>query len=313
MLYTAVIGSKNGLEDAWDIVKDQYGNHFFSKDDIRQRIRIDHRVPIEDYPDTSIPSINGGFYTAYPFPTNVQLNFNQKNMNPILMTKKKDDEIDPLIIYLVVSSATYQIVEYAPAQDILQTFHSKGVYQGCAIVPDKDTMSPVDGDEEATQTRLISLTVKEVKMKRFLDINFYYQEKKGKGSILIEKISIQDRSRIRRLQQILSKKRTAVGFRISTDNFKIVSTYLVSPKYHEELKEKLQGDRYATIHVMNQDFLEDSERLSAYLREQILDYRIRAITLCDVELPVEYWKELRLLYVFNYDMEHGKFSCIKTN
>jgi hypothetical protein len=70
------------------------------------------------------------------------------------------------------------------------------------------------------------------------------------------------------------------------------------------------------IIVLDQERLDNNEDLSETIEslQNLLEQgRIRAVTQCGVNLPLEVVRKLKLLYVFNYDTKNNVLSCRKSN
>ena len=235
---------------------------------------------------------------------------NNKNMNPLLLMDKNAEEgNDQIVIYLTVVD-NYSIVFFNTKHRILQTYHKNNVLQGCAIV--------LNEKERSEQKDIIKLTVYDKKKDQFNSI-IVKPTDKDPNKILTERKLVSDKKSVQSMREHMSKfKGRLMGFKIiSKPGELLTSTYLVDEKFTDFIKAQVEGiSNIAIYSVDGKKMKSDKEYMDdivTTLKEDIEENRIRSITLCGVTLPLEVIRELRLLYVFTYDVKNKVLSCKKSN
>ena len=140
ILYNITLGNLNLTPDSWSHMVDVHGNHFIAKDDIHQRIRIDSKVEPETYPELGnlTPVWAAANMQCYNILPNTRWVNNNRNMNPILLPDRDvDSGKEQIVVYITVSN-NYAIARFNTNHRILQTYHKKDMYQGCAVVLNTD-------------------------------------------------------------------------------------------------------------------------------------------------------------------------------
>lgn len=311
LLYNIVLGNHSVVPEKWSHIVDEHGNHFIANDSIRQRMRIDKGVDPELYPEVGElepvwSSSNMQCYHMLP----VRWVNNNKNMNPLLlMDKNADENNEQIVIYLTVAS-NYSILFFNTNHRILQTYHKNNVLQGCAIV--------LNEEERDTQKEFIKLTVYDNKKEQFSSISIKPSEN-DKRKILTERKAVSDKNSIKSMNDHMKKfKGRFMGFKIiSKPKELLTSTYIVDKKFEEIIRKKTENISNITIYPVDAKRMKSDEEyisdLVPILKDDIDTNRIRSITLCGVNLSLNIIRDLKLLYVFNYDVKHDVLSCKKSN
>jgi len=310
-LYNVILGNQNIAPAKWCHMVDDYGNHFIAKDDISQRLRIDKEVDQNKHPQVGeLPvewaSANMCCHHILP---GIRWSNNNKNMNPLLLNDRRvaeNPEFEQIVCYLTVSS-NYKIVRFATEHRILQTYHRENEYQGCAIV--------LDTDAKKDSPTIIEVYAYNTKKDEYKKITVAFTEN-DKINTIIKNVT--NKATIADMKEQCSKfKNRYMGFKILTHSGDMITrAWVVSPKYKEMVQNRLKGINSAMIIEVSPDevgndpeVLERTKQKLSILRES----RIRSLTLCGVQLPLSIIRELRIIYVFNYDVKNDILSCRKSN
>lgn len=311
ILYNIVLGNQHLTPDSWNHIIDSYGNHFIAKDDIRQRIRIDNRVDSSIYPELGElkPEWTTANMQCYKLLPGTRWVNNNRNMNPLLLTNKDDSEgKEQIVIYITVSN-NYAIGRFTTSHRILQTYHKKDMFQGCAVI--------LNNDERNADNRIISISVYDKKKDQYSQFNISFM-KDDLNKIRIDRKAITNKNLLETLKNQSSKfNNRYMGFKIITKpNELLTATYITSDKFKDEVTKATNKINSPSIISVDPNQLDDVnyiEFITAILQEQFENDRIKAITQCGVNLPLDIIRKLKLLYIFNYDIKNNILSCKKSN
>lgn len=292
IIYDTRIG--NVVDDGWQFMTDDFGNNFITKPSIYQRLRIDKSIEISD--TKSEASWKNDDSSRYEFLTDKKLRWanNNKNMNPILLV---DENVDKeLTICYITMSDEYTLLRYRTTAEILQTFHKKNASQGCCVVFDEDKL---------TKGSILQLQVKEKKTSRYLQV--YVNIENGEVKKVIKPIN--DKKVLATLKAIKKPN----NFKIQTKSGLITLAYIVSDK---ETYEQVIGDTITNPIIYEVTPNIDDTTLERELTDFFGEYRIRAVTLMGIDSSVlshELVRNLRLLYIFEYNDETNSLICKRSN
>lgn len=292
----------------WTITKDDYDNSYYTKENIRKRIRIAKDLSFNPNLERANPPeiFNAGIINEYETPSSSKWVNNNKNMNPTLVTGRGDEQ---MIVYLTIMADGYRVIDYTTSHRILQTYRKKGEYQGCAIVLNK---SDLYKGEKNTDNEIIRLVVRNKKTERFevIKVSFNLSSEK------VEIINKEDISEYKpaRLYAVEKKFSEGVLFRVRVKkNDFLTNTYFVSPDKEEETKELVSGIKNVNIVVLEKNVLQNNEALRSVLKAELADKNVRAFTTNGVKIPNELSREFKQLYIFDYDSSKGYLKCIKSS
>lgn len=311
ILYNITLGNLNLTPDSWSHITDDHGNHFISKDDIRQRIRIDGKIDPSIYPELGDlkpvwAAANMQCYNILPGTRWVN---NNRNMNPLLlMNKETDTKKEQIVIYITVSN-NYSIVRFNTSHRILQTYHKKDVLQGCAVV--------LNTAERDADNRVISISVYDKKKDQYTQFNISFM-REDNNKLRIDRKAITNDNILATLKEQVQKfNNRLMGFKIITKpNELLTLTYLTSEKFKANIEKITKDINNPKIITINPEQLENESYLNDVIQKLQSEFengRIRALTQCGVNLPLEAHRKLKLLYVFNYDVKNNVLSCRKSN
>ena len=293
VLYDVRVGN-NIVDDSWEFITDEFGNNFITKPSIYQRLRIDKTIEgIE--PKVVEASWKSNDAARYEFLTDKKLRWanNNKNMNPILLV---DENASDLSICYVTLSDEYILLRYRTSAEILQTFHKKNASQGCCVVFDEDKL---------TKGSILQLQIKEKKTSRYLQV--YLNVENGELKKVIKPIS--DKKVLATLRAIKKPN----NFKIQVKSGLMTLAYIVTNKeqYESVINEEISNPIiYEYIDGLTSKDLE--EDLSSFFGEN----RIRAVTLMGMDASVlnkDLVRNLRLLYIFEYNDDTNSLICKRSN
>lgn len=150
MLGTIKIGAPD-VSSVWELEKDSYGISFLKNSSIRQRIRIGKNVKDTLKEMDLFENTDEVSYSQYEIGGNSFISNSYSNMSLALLNFFSEDEdvknqhVDDNIIFVIVDSDKYQMIEYtAPfTNEIVSTFKDKNTHHyGCAVVTN-NTDEPV--------------------------------------------------------------------------------------------------------------------------------------------------------------------------
>lgn len=293
VLYDVRVGN-NIVDDSWEFITDEFGNNFITKPSIYQRLRIDKTIEgIE--PKVVEASWKSNDAARYEFLTDKKLRWanNNKNMNPILLV---DENTSDLSICYVTLSEDYILLRYRTSAEILQTFHKKNASQGCCVVFDEDKL---------TKGSILQLQIKEKKTSRYLQV--YLNVENGEIKKVIKPIS--DKKVLATLRAIKKPN----NFKIQVKSGLMTLAYIVTNKeqYESIINEEISNPIiYEYIDGLTSKDLE--EDLSSFFGEN----RIRAVTIMGMDASVlnkDLVRNLRLLYIFEYNDDTNSLICKRSN
>ena len=293
VLYDVRVGN-NIVDDSWEFITDEFGNNFITKPSIYQRLRIDKTIEgIE--PKAVEASWKSNDAARYEFLTDKKLRWanNNKNMNPILLV---DENAFDLNICYVTLSDEYILLRYRTSAEILQTFHKKNASQGCCVVFDEDKL---------TKGSILQLQIKEKKTSRYLQV--YLNVENGEIKKVVKPIS--DKKVLATLRAIKKPN----NFKIQVKSGLMTLAYIVTNKeqYESVINEEISNPIiYEYIDGLTSKDLE--EDLSSFFGEN----RIRAVTIMGMDASVlnkDLVRNLRLLYIFEYNDDTNSLICKRSN
>ena len=311
ILYNITLGNLNLTPDSWSHITDTHGNHFIAKDDIHQRIRIDNKVDPSIYPEMGelTPVWAAANMQCYNILPDTRWVNNNRNMNPLLLMNKDSEKgKEQIVIYITVSN-NYAIGHFKTSHRILQTYHKKDTFQGCAVVLNTDDIS--------TDNRIICISVYDKKKNQYNQFNIYFNEA-DINKINIDRRSITNAKLLESLKKQVDKfNNRYMGFKIITKPDELLTiAYVTSDKFKDSVKKATKDIKNAQIISINPDQLNDTsyvDYITTMLDNELSSNRIRAITQCGVNLALDIIRNLKLLYVFNYDTKNRVLSCRKSN
>lgn len=308
MLISMILGNNiDGLNNDWNLTTDTYGNTFIVNDSIRQRIRLGKNV--KKVLNKICDSNN---IAAYTLPTSTFLSNNNKNMNLSLMNfwsqdnEVKANHVDDNILYITFPNKDFKMVEYHTDYKVLQTYRKKGEYQGLGIV-----FTHADGV-------LFTMKAQDLNDKTMVEIVVTLDEN---GNMDVNYNTIEDKKEVGRLIGKMKKFGPRVPhFVMSVDKLP-TNTFIIDDDYSDAVKELLNDIPNAQVISLiggTEAFSEDrtdeeNNAVDELMKKHIVDERVRAVTAIGVRLPKTFCRTYNILYLFNYDMETGEITCVRSN
>ena len=310
ILYNVILGNQNLAPDPWTHIEDPHGNHFIAKDDLHQRIRIDAKVDSSIYPPIGelTPEWSSANMKCYKLLPKTRWVNNNRNMNPLLLPQREGEEDKELIILYLTVSNNYAICSFKCNYPILQTYHKKDTLQGCAIVLN---------NTDITDHKIISINAYDRKKDQYIQFGVSFMDD-DMTKLTVTKKMIKNQVTINNMNELVHKyKSRYMGFKILTNKDQLLTlTYLTNDKFKPTIESITKDINKPNIIVLNSDKMEDEKYLTEItemLLTKFTDGRIRAITQCGINLPLDIVRKLKLLYVFNYDVKNSTLSCRKSN
>ena len=304
MLFSVILGEQNGIDNNWEVIEDNYGNTIIANNSIRQKIRLGKKV------DKKFEKVySDGEANSYNIAENTFISNNYSNMNLSLMNFwHEDKEIqeqhnDDQICFITFTNNKYKMISYDNfSNEIVQTYRKINEYQGCAF-----TFNYLG-------CKLFRIYAKNLVINKFVDILISVDEN---GKIVIDETVVEDKEQLNSLRsQFKSLNKRINHFRITAESGKLLTKAYITDTAHKDFTLELLTD------VPNADviILETSKpgELSDSDKE-VVDFvleknkNLRAITVVGTELPRDFCKEYKLLYLFKYDTTINQVVCLKSN
>lgn len=311
ILYNITLGNLNLTPDSWSHVVDTHGNHFIAKDDIHQRIRIDSKVDPSSYPELGElkPTWTSSNMQCYELLSGTKWVNNNRNMNPLLLVNKNVEKTGEQIVVYINVSNNYAIGRFNTSHRILQTYHQKDTLQGCAIV--------LNTEDRKSDNRIISISVYDKKKNQYNQFNISFM-KDDINKINIERKAITNSSMLEVLKKQTDKfNNRYMGFKILTKKDELLTVaYITSDKFKNDIINATKNIKNPKIITINPDNINDQsyiDFITVLLENELVSDRIRSVTQCGVNLPLEVIRKLKILYVFDYNVKDNILSCKKSN
>ena len=290
MLFSTIIGNKNLVSNEWKIVEDRYGNSIITNPNIKQNIRIGKNVS-KDL-DMVYDRDNN---VAYNIGTNTFISNNYSNMKLSLMNFWSSDEevmklhTDDHIMFLTLDNRNYRLIGYSNCgNEIVQTYKNNGIYQGCAFI------------FKSFDDSVFKLRVEDLKLREVVELVVGIDED---GYVFVARNTVRNNRPNNRF----------VHFKISTDSGKVMTkAYITDADSKETALELTKDVKGAEIVVLegNGDRLTNNDVRNI---ENIIHDNTRAITLIGTDVPKDFCKKYKILYLFKYFDDNGELRCLRSN
>lgn len=304
MLYSMTIGEPGSFTNPWTLINNGEKDKWLEKADIRQKIRIDASVPITDdlvqyYKREKNPVAT----QCFKLPKNTVLLNYSKDMNTVLVPTKK--QVKQHIIYITITNR-YAIYLYETDHEIRASYHEENMYQGCCLVVPEDVELGVN---------VMSILVKDTITGKYLRFNIQFNDK---GACFVKDHKIDDDT----MSIIKSKEKKypnhRIPFRLAIREF-CTQIYISKESDAKLIEEKIYGNRKKSGIISVPNVLADGKQtekrindLVECLRPCIEQYKIKAVTLVNMHLPLEVIRKLNILYVFEYNTQTNELICKKS-
>lgn len=291
MLFSTIIGNRDLVANEWTVVEDRYENSIITNPNIKQNIRIGKNV--SKNLDLVYRKDN---VVAYNMGTSTFISNNYSNMKLSLMNFWSSDEevmklhTDDHIMFITLDNKNYRLIGYNNCgNEIVQTYKSNGVYQGCAFV------------FKSFDDSLFKLRVEDLKLRETVELVVGIDED---GYVFVT------RNTVRNQRRPMNK---FVHFKISTESGKVMTKAYITDADSKQTALDLTKDiKGAEIVVLEGD----GERLTPNdVRniENIIHDNTRAITLIGTDVPRDFCSKYKILYLFKYFDDNGVLRCLRSN
>lgn len=337
--------------DELTITYDQYGNKYFSFDDIGQKINIrantkafrnvetDQIVCVAMSDDVVIEKNEKNIpysWKKYQLPNGLDKKYrwanNIKNLNPMFLinnyTRGEDgtEEYSPenYVLYVVVESPRYKILGYYTKYAILNSFVRGDKFTGATIVFTDEEHMNADDDKIIeikffdTLTKVYRVCSISIDGNGNPEMVMRYAEgpEAGKLKTLNNRYKLSLKMRVRPLPGSLITQ----GYIYPITNSEFVEGAAEGTFANEEV-EKLVGDYFSNNFPADTEYFmtpvhvnEDGEADTEELEaalNEIVDGKCKVVTTFGVKIPHDIIKKYKLKNVFDYDMETSKVTLIK--
>lgn len=282
-----------------------------------QKIQLDNTI--EDYEEGSIESLidltDRVSIQNFDFKNrsenfDVVLNYNNFNTR---FKKSGSDEKSTEMWSLTLDSLSYRLVGYTYNERVVGTYRKRDKYQGCMM------MVPVT--KYKTDAQIMTCVVKELSTGNFLKFVFTYIPETD--SVSVREIKIKSRKSIEKLNAAVKKHgEHELTFKVSMKmDIPATKTIIILESLYDEFVTKLNEiagrdvtSRYNIIRL--NDTLFDGKfakpEVTDLLKPDLTDSKVRAVTFVGFKLPAKVTNELRLSYIFGFDVKTGEIFNIKS-
>ena len=335
MLYSLTYGDIHEIN--WNVTKDKWNNSIITSDEIHQKLSIAKNLTMDEgYLDgatdnTFVRAIgkigasqNETRYESKPDTDEEKSTFvplmrlkacnigevsvisSAKNLTVSINANKKNVKN---IMYLIVDAAK-KVLNYELAEDveIINTFRIKDKFVGAVLT--------FQNDEERDDNKLLDMYVESDGKYELVTIVTDILDDTNLGV----KVWVEEITRKLELKQlsVLSKKysKFSPGFKIKMNSPFLTKVYFVHEKYSELMQEKLEAsgpDQSVVFTFDDDDIGEITEENDEGYNQYIVEAHNRALTLVGVNVPKDFCKKYKILYLFIHDPEKNTTVCVRSN
>ena len=316
MLYDVSIGKPKNKHN-WEIFKDKYGSTFVSSKALKQRIRLGGGVdeicnPIVSKEDPS--AWVDSYIVGYELCDNIKFSNSNRNMNltAIRLNERNDsDKMEYNICYVSFNPSEYELIDYSLAPqagvNIVQTFRSWNDYQGCAI------------QYTSLYSALIKMTLRSVKSNTYRDIMIGVDEKNEIKVVLrpleeVELLNAQETSK--KLKKSGNNKTKHLGITFAKRFIPTIGVFINAGEGDDKLlslRNNAVCDKDAVVIALEDEksLFNISDTVEKIIVDELVNKKIKAITIVDLQLPPDFCKKYNIDYVFDYNLDTFKTKCIR--
>lgn len=318
------IGSSAHMDNYWErelqYVMPTGGKKFKSHSLVNkvlgQRIQLDNAIgDYDEGTNTSIYDLGNDVTVQYLDFKNCTENFdilvNYNNFTTRI--KKSDDDKSTEMWSLTLDSFAYRLVAYTYNEKVVGTYRKKDKYQGCMI------MVPVT--KYKAEAQIISCVVKNVFTNQFIKYVVSYLPETD--SISVRVVPVKTRKSIEKLSSADTKHgEHGLTFKVNMKtDIPATKTIVILESFYDKFVSKLTEmagkdvtSRYNIIRL--NDSLFDGKfakpEVAGLLKPDLTENKVRAVTFIGFKLPAKVTNELRLSYIFGFDVETGEIFNIKS-
>lgn len=316
MLYDVSIGKPKNKHN-WEIFKDKYGSTFVSSKALKQRIRLGGGVdeicnPVVSNKITSVWA--DSYIEGYELSDYIKFSNSNRNMNltAIRLNERNDsDKVDYHICYVSFNPAEYELIDYSLAPqsgvNIVQTFRSFDDYQGCAI------------QYTSLYSALIKMTLRDIKCNTYRDVMIGADEKNEIKVVIrpLEEVELLNaRETSKRLRKNGSVKTKHFGITFAKRFIPTIGVFINAGEGDDKLlslRNNAVCDKDAVVIVLDNEksLFNIDDSIDKIIVDELVDKKIKAITIIDLQLPPDFCKKYKIDYVFDYNLTTFKTKCIR--
>lgn len=321
MLGSVTIGCISSDDpDVWEVTKDDYGNKYYSNPVIRQRLKLGKNVKSILKNQYKVEPFTNEFASSaasYEICRGTMISNNNKNMTLSLMNFwNEDKEVmknhkDDSIVYVTISNEGFKLLDYDIGEgcQILNTFRKRKVdrtpakekhkkprsfdiYQGCAVrVPGKY-------DDQSYPFMVL-----------------VFVDKQSRKNYQVE-LFVQDNTLKVETEEILNDDQLPDDLNgrfnvIAGMDCLLTNTYITNTDKEELVREIVKDIPNAEVIAFDRYNPKDSEQRKL-LDEKILNNRVRAVTLMDINMGKDFVRDYKLLYLFKLTVIDKKMFSVST-
>ena len=307
MIYNVNLGDTYAgdppVNTSWSLQQSKKGNYFFERKDIHCRIQI----PRLDDPG---PLVGTRLGDGYIIPADRIFATYTNNLAPYF--RREQDVTEGDIVYITLDS-TVKLINYKTPYDIRYTYRGRpgknhvSQYQGCVIV--------LHEEEELKDLPIFELILK-ISDGSFESVKVILN--KDENQIVVNRYPIYKKKTLDIFTKIDNDKRLP-RFRIKIEHGHpcLTGIWVVKDSMTEEQILDLLFDNlpYGVAQhavVMNIESMDDLGIRTVFRLHSEKNESQCFTMVDDAEIPYELWKELKQNYVFKYNSETGKLTCLKS-
>lgn len=315
MLYDVSIGKPKNKHN-WEIFKDKYGSTFVSSKALKQRIRLGGGVdeicnPIvsEEVPNDWIDS----YIIGYELCDNIKFSNSNRNMNLTairLNERNESDKMEYNICYVSFNPSEYELIDYSLAPqagvNIVQTFRSWNDFQGCAI------------QYTSLYSALIKLTLRSIKSDTYRDVMIGVDEGNKIKVIVrpLEELDLQNAKETAKKLKKSGNKTKHFGITFAKRFIPTIGVFVNAGEGDDKLlslRNNAVCDKDAVVIALEDDksLFNITDTVEKIIVDELVNKKIKAITIVDLQLPPDFCKKYNIDYVFDYNLDTFKTKCIR--
>lgn len=315
MLYDVSIGKPKNKHN-WEIFKDKYGSTFVSSKALKQRIRLGGGVDEICNPVVSEEVLSvwvDSYITGYELCDNVKFSNSNRNMNLTairLNERNESDKMEYNICYVSFNPSEYELIDYnlAPQAgvNIVQTFRSWNDFQGCAI------------QYTSLYSALIKLTLRSINSDTYRDVMIGVDEG-NKIKVIVRPLEELDLLNAKETAKKLKKsgnKTKHFGITFAKRFIPTIGVFVNAGEGDDKLlslRNNAVCDKDAVVIALEDEksLFNITDTVEKIIVDELVNKKIKAITIVDLQLPPDFCKRYNIDYVFDYNLDTFKTKCIR--
>ena len=323
--------SKINIDPEWNHKFTNRSNFLYSKD-TNLSIKVDGRVKTLFLDNFKYTRTNIDTESVKISSTKVETGIkyvkavsNRYSLNPVLypMNGNVDGTTETMLIHLVLDTSSFSVMRYNSNFNVIATYRKFNEYQGCLIsvpmnIKDNETDEVIELlmlDKESNRFKKITLTVTNHGCSSITGRDIYVIDRKEENLTKVElgicrKVSKKNEGKSLGFKYNLCSNDDA-AYRIYTNVFICKESDISSDKISDIVNSK----NYTVISIED-DKIEDVDYVVNKINDTLKNIKVRAITEYNMALPVNVFKQLKILYVFKlqYNKDGREYIyCLKSN